>query len=404
MKIIFINTVANSGSTGRIATSLYNSLDPVDEGCVVYGRGSCDRKMQSYKVSNTADFIFHVLRNFLKGEGGFGSTEATKRLVDYLKRESPDLIHLHNIHGFYLNCEILFDYLKEVDIPVVWTLHDCWPFTGHCAYFDYVKCEKWKTGCSSCPQYRTAYPYSLFCDNSYPSYNKKKAVFQGVKNLTIVTPSSWLESLVRESFLRNYSIEVIRNGIDLNIFNCKIESKRKKKTKPYLVLAVANIWEKRKGLKCLIQLASLLDDDYQIMIVGLNFLQRCQIKMKYRGKKIVPKGRTKGIEELQSLYNTASVYVNTTLEDNFPTTNLEALACGTPVITFETGGSPECVDEECGVVVEKGNIEDLRRAVQTVCTTGVFETEQCLKRAEDFDYMGMTEKYKELYRRVVKLN
>lgn len=403
MKIVLINTVANTGSTGRIVSALYKGIErQSDKPCIVYGRGACNIEMQSYKTGGTVDFICHVFRNFFKGEGGFGSKKATVKLVNYLQKERPDLIHLHNIHGFYLNCEILFDYIKKTNIPVVWTLHDCWAFTGHCAYFDYVQCNKWQSECNLCIQHRKAYPYSLFCDNSKSLFAKKKTTFQGVENLTIVTPSHWLEGLVKKSFLKEYPVKVIYNGIDRqNFYMDKAEKAVQAGSEKKIVLGVANVWEKRKGLKYFKELADKLDHQYQIVIVGVKRYQQYLLKLKYSSKKLLPITRTESVDELRRLYNQAAVFVNTTLEDNFPTTNLEALACGTPVITFNTGGSPESINEKCGMIVEKGNIDQLIEAINKICYSGQFTVEHCMEQSKKYTNDEAVERYLSLYAEII---
>lgn len=367
MKIVFINSVVEFGSTGRIVASLYQYAEAQGEQArVVYGRKKCSPNMISYKVGSHRDLFGHICRNFFRRESGFGSRKATEKLVEYLRKEKPDVFHLHNLHGFYLNIEVLFEYIKKESIPVVWTLHDCWAFTGHCAYFDYVGCDKWKTGCDSCVQHKDAYPYALFCDNSRDSYIKKKSIFQGVEKLIIVTPSSWLGSLVRQSFLKEYPVKVIYNDIATDQFYQDESQAMKKDFKT--VLGVANIWEKRKGLKYFVQLGNMLNENYRIVIVGLNVFQKIYVKKNIRGKNLCLLNKTRNLSKLRELYSQATVYVNTTLEDNFPTTNIEAISCGTPVVTFDTGGCSECISEQNGIVVPKGDINALAKAVEEVCS------------------------------------
>ena len=266
-----------------------------------------------------------------------------KKVEDY----NPDVIHLHNIHGYYINIEILFDYLKRANKKVVWTLHDCWAFTGHCAYFDYVGCNKWQDGCKECPQ-KNEYPNSLLIDSSEWNFNKKKDIFTGVPDLTIVTPSKWLAGLVKQSFLSEYKVEVINNGIDLNIFKPTKSDFRERYglENKFIILGVANVWDRRKGLQYLIDLAEKIDDNYKVIIVGVSEKQKKSLP-----KNIIGITRTNDVRELVEIYSVADVFVNPTLEDNFPTTNLEALACGTYVITFNSGGSGECLKLGGGKVI-----------------------------------------------------
>ena len=419
MKIVQINTVVGTGSVGRIVASLYEtSLSNDMEALVCYGRGRAPDGMRSVKVSNRGDMVFHVLRNFCLGESGFGSVRKTREFLQVLDGIQPDLIHLHNIHGFYLQVELLFAYIKEKKIPVVWTLHDCWPMTGHCAYFDYVECSRWKTGCCQCPQQRSAYPYALLKDNSTANYERKKRAFTGVENLTIVTPSIWLRNIVKQSFLQEYPVEVIPNGIDLSVLKPVNPGKQamdieradeiigNRSKRQIHILGAANIWEKRKGLVYFEKLAKCIPDNYHITLVGLPKKQIRRLQ-RQEAKGILPAGKIRGITrtenqaELARFYATADVYVNTTLEDNFPTTNLEALASGTPVITFATGGSPEAIDTMTGAVVPKGDMEALCKAVKEFADRPK-NSEACVERARLYDKRMRFQEYIALYRKVLE--
>lgn len=374
MKIAQINTVCGNGSVGRITVDIYHALKKEGhEGKIYYGRRTAPENVDAERFGSTWDMGRHVLGTFFTGTHGFCSKGQTKRLVETLKDYDPDLIHLHNIHGFYLNVEILFDYLKKCGKPVVWTLHDCWAFTGHCAYFDYAGCEKWKTECFHCPQYRSSYPYALFKDGSRENYERKKVAFVGVERLTLVTPSKWLADLVKQSFLKEYPVKVIPNGIDLERFS----PKGRRGGTPYQILGVANVWDQRKGLDYLKQLSRMLDRNrYEVVAVGVSKKQIRELPDGMRGIE-----HTKNVEELAELYSQAAVYVNPTLEDNFPTTNLEALACGTPVVTFDTGGSVESVDESCGRIVPKKDVNALYQAVTEICEKGETMRDACRERA-----------------------
>lgn len=376
MRILQINTVSGTGSVGRIAVDLYRTCEKAGHvPYIAFGRGKATEQTAAYKIGSRLDFYQHVLKNFFQGESGFGSVKKTEAFLEWVEQINPDLIHLHNIHGFYLNVEMLFAFLKKKHIPVVWTLHDSWAFTGHCAYFDYAGCDKWKQGCESCPIHRSAYPYAIFKDNSKSSYLRKQQCFQGVEKLVVVTPSKWLGELVKESFLKEYPVKVIPNGIDLEKFR-PMEGTEKKR----VILGVANVWEPRKGLPYFEKLAEHLPEGYIIKLVGVSKSQERKLLRKFPKGEIIPVTRTESLEELAVLYNEASVYVNATLEDNFPTTNLEALACGTPVVTFETGGSPESINPTCGKIVKKGNFDRLLAAIEEVLSV-VEEQKQEPERA-----------------------
>lgn len=356
MKILQINSICGIRSTGRICADIAEFLTAQGNECkIAYGRESVPEKYQKYvvRVGSGTGVKLHALKTRLFDDAGFGSKRATQKLIRWMKDENPDVIHLHNIHGYYLHIPLLFDYLKKSDKPVIWTLHDCWAFTGHCCYFDSVGCEKWKDGCFACPR-KKAYPASLFLDKSKRNFARKREIFCGVKNLTIVTPSLWLANLVKQSFLKEYPIQVIHNGIDTEAFrptegtfrqDYQLEDKK-------VVLGVANIWSARKGLADFVQLSSMLPEDYQVVLAGLSDEQ-----IKSLPPNIIGMGRTKTLTELAHLYTMADVFVNPTYNDNYPTVNLEAQACGTPVITYRTGGSVESVPPDC--VVPQGDVAGL---------------------------------------------
>jgi glycosyltransferase involved in cell wall biosynthesis len=275
----------------------------------------------------------------------------------------------------------------------VWTLHDCWAFTGHCSYFDYVNCDKWGTGCFNCQQ-KHGYPKSILFDNSKRNYLKKKAAFIGVKDMTIVTPSQWLADLVKQSFLKEYEVKVINNGIDTSVFKPKDSDfkERNNLQDKKIILGVASVWSARKGLKDFIKLASEIKENYSIVLVGLDD------KNKDLPNNIVAIGKTNNVQELAEIYSAADVFVNTTYEDNFPTVNLEALACGTPVITYKTGGSVEAVTESCGLIVEQGNITTLKESIENICENNLFNSEACVERSKNYNKTDRFKEYLQLYK------
>lgn len=404
MRIVLINATVNSGSTGRIAEDIGLVLmNNGHESYIAFGRGNQPSKSNKIKIGNQWDANWHGVVSLLLDRQGFASRKATKQLINKIEELKPDVINLHNIHGYYVNIEILFDYLKKINIPVVWTFHDCWPFTGHCSYFDSVACEKWKTHCQNCPK-KSFYPKSLLIDNSFKNFSDKKQIFNQLDNLHIITPSNWLKNLVKQSFLSKFPVSCIHNGIDLSKFNPvenveKLIQKWNLKDK-IIVLGVASIWDRRKGLDDFISLSNKLSDTYQIILIGLTKKQIAQLP-----KNIIGIERTESIEELAEYYSLAKVFVNPTYQDNFPTTNIEALACGTPVVTYNTGGSPEAIDKETGIVVEKGNVDELRDAIERVTSakTEYYDKEKCRKRAEKhFDKNERYQDYLQLFKTLAK--
>ncbi|OUQ04802.1 glycosyl transferase [Thomasclavelia spiroformis] len=347
-RILFINSVCN-GSTGTICKNLYKAaVEAGHECCIAYGRGEAPRGFNIIKIGNKLDFYLHVLKARLFDASGFGSKRATKEFIKKIDEFKPDIIHLHNIHGYYVNIEILFNYLKQhPEIKKVWTLHDCWAFTGHCPHFEYEQCDQWKTECKKCVKKRE-YPRTLI-DRCKKNYRIKKCIFTSVDNLILVSPSRWLESLVKKSYLQHYSIRVINNGIDTKIFKyTKSDIKEKYGIKnKKLILGVASVWDKKKGLDTFIELSKKIDADYQIVLIGLNKKQ-----IKKLPNNIIGINRTENIQELVKWYSAANIFFNPTFEDNYPTVNLEAIACGTPVVTFDTGGSSE-IAEFFGMTINK---------------------------------------------------
>ena len=338
-----INSVCGIRSTGRICTDIASELEAQGHQVkIAYGRENVPEQFQRYavRIGNDLDMRLHGVKARLLDASGFGSKSATKRFIKWVKDYDPDVIHLHNIHGYYINIEILFNYLKNSGKPVVWTLHDCWAFTGHCAYFDFAGCEKWKTGCYGCPQ-KKSYPSSILIDRSKKNHIQKRRLFTTLSNMTVVTPSQWLAGLVKKSYLGKYNIRVINNGIDTEVFKPTSGDFRQKYNigSKKIILGVAGVWDRRKGFEDFYKLSSILEDSYQIVLVGLNEKQISALP-----KNIIGISSTESASELAEIYTAADVFVNPTLEDNYPTVNLEAQACGTPVITYNTGGSPESVD------------------------------------------------------------
>ncbi|WP_088052516.1 glycosyltransferase [Virgibacillus dakarensis] len=368
MRVLQINSVCGIGSTGRIATDIHAILkEQGHESYIAYGRDNPINCETAIRIGNKIDNYTHVAKTRIFDKHGFGSIKATKRFISKIKELNPDVIHLHNIHGYYINVEILFDYLKEANKPVVWTLHDCWAFTGHCAYFDYAGCDCWKIdGDHKCIQKRS-YPASLFKNNSRKNYKRKRNSFIGVKNLTIVTPSRWLAQLVKQSFLGGYPIKVINNGIDLDLFKPTQSAFRERQNlnNKFIILGVANVWDERKGKNYFKELSQRIRGDEIIILVGLTEKQ-----LKVLPNNIIGVTQTDSVRELVDIYCSADVFVNPTLEEVMGLTNVEALACGVPVITFNTGGSVECVDKKTGIIVKKGNLEEIIDGIKKVRENG----------------------------------
>lgn len=347
-------------------------------------------------VGTPFEHAVHYVLGKYTGRNGYFSQATTWQLVRRLKEIKPDIIHLHNIHNWSLNFPMLFRYIKESGAKVVWTLHDCWTFTGQCPYFDMAGCEKWKTGCHDCPQC-DVYPETRL-DRSRQMYRKKQEWFLGIRDLVLVTPSNWLADLTAQSYMGCYPIKVIHNGIDLSVFANTDSDFRKKYhcEDKFILLGVAFGWGRRKGLDVFIELAKRLDSRFQIVLVGTSEAVDAQLP-----ENIISIHTTQNQRELAEIYSAADCFLNPTREDNFPTVNLEALACGTPVITFRTGGSPECIDDTCGCVVEKDDIDALEREVRRVAEVSPYRAESCRARAEQFDMYDRFAEYVALYEEIM---
>ena len=361
MRVLLINSVCGIRSTGRICTDLASSFEK--DGHVVkiaYGRETVPDNCRKYaiRIGNDIDTKISAIHTRIFGKHGFANKRATKCFLEWAEEYNPDLLWLHNIHGYYINIEMLFAWIKtRPQMQVKWTLHDCWAFTGHCSYFTMAKCEKWKTHCKNCPQVRK-YPASYIFDNSSNNYRRKKELFCGVNNMTLITPSKWLANLVGESYLKEYPVEVVYNTIDTETFKSTPSDfkKRYMLEGKKIILGVASIWDERKGLEDFLQLSNMLDESYRIVLIGLSDKQIMNLPPNVIGIK-----STNNATELAEIYTAADVFLNPTYEDNYPTVNLESQACGTPCITYRTGGSVESVCNEN--VIDVGDIEALHKRI-----------------------------------------
>lgn len=395
MKVLIVNTLCGTGSTGRIVSDLYSILS--GNGHVVkvaYGHGTPTRVPleDTFKVNGKIGYYIHNAISRFTDRAGFYSTIHTYRFIQYIKRYKPDLIHLHNLHGYWINIEILFKFLKKYDKPIIWTLHDCWSFTGHCSHYSYNGCEKWKEECCSC-KYLDIYPKSYFIDQSRKNYNDKKRLFTSISKMHIVTPSKWLANEVKESFFKKYPVTSIPNGIDLNIFKPTTSNIRKRlgvENNIKMLLAVSFVWNKEKGLDDIISLNERLNHkEYRIVIVGLTADQQ-----KALPDSIIGLQRTSLLDELVELYTAADLLLNLSYQETMGMVTAEALACGTPAIVYNKTAVPEVVDEKTGVVVETGDIQTILDNINNAIS---LSKNDCLFRAEKFEREKQYEIYYKLY-------
>lgn len=399
MKIVEINSV-DYGSTGKIMFHI--SKCAIQRGHQVYTfskKWKKNVKRSGHQVFGfTIDNAFHVLGSRYLDLQGLMSMAGTYKLINKIKYINPDIVHLHNLHDSCIHIPMLFSFLNENNIHTVWTFHDCWAFTGGCCYFDALKCQRWKYGCKNCPD--ESVPLHLVSRDK--QYSVKKKLLMDNANLSIVTPSEWLKRLTEESFLKDKKITVINNGIDLSVFYPREGMFRKKYTleNKRIVLGVAYKWEARKGLDVFLELNKKLPDMYQIVLVGTD--SDVDEVLENQERNIISIHRTSNQEELAEIYSSADVFVNPTREENFPTVNIEALACGTPVITFNTGGSAEIIDHTCGISVEKEDVEGMLKSIVKACETQEFTVNKCVTRAKLYDQSKVFLKYVDYFESIVK--
>lgn len=400
MFVLEINT-SNFGSTGNIALHICEACEKNNINTVIaYAKSRSNMKKKVYKgmfIGNRISRNVHLLISYITGFNGCFSLISTIAFLNRLEI-IPDIIHLHNLHNCYINIPYLFHYIKKHNIKVVWTLHDCWSFTGRCPHFVMTKCDRWKNGCHDCPYPKKAYPES-YVDATRIMWSLKRMWFTSIENCTIVTPSQWLADLVKQSYLKDYPVKVINNGIDLTIFkptgSCFLE--RNGLTDKLIVLGVAFGWGIRKGLDVFIELAKRLPDDYRIVLVGTD-----NNVDKLLPSNIISIHRTQNQTELAEIYTAADVFANPTREEVLGLVNIESLACGTPVVTFRTGGCPECVDDTCGSVVDCDDIDAMESEIRRICEKRPYSKEACILQAKKFNMNERFDEYVDLYRSLEK--
>ena len=394
MKVVQINATCGVGSTGKICVGISELMSAHGiENFILYSSRTSGYPL-GIRCSNDRYVRMQALKSKILGNYGFNSKRATQKIIRELERIEPDLVHLHNIHGHDCDLESLFSYFQRKKTKLVWTFHDCWTYTAYCPHFTMMKCEKWRTQCSDCIQYRD---YSWFFDRSEELFEKKKRLFSGL-DLTIVTPSKWLADLVKESFLKEYPVKVINNGIDLEVFRPTPSDFRERSglVGKKLILGVAFGWGERKGLDVFVKLACRLPEAYRIILVGTDEKVDRELP-----ESITSIHRTQNQRELAEIYSAADLFVNPTREENYPTVNMESLACGTPVLTFRTGGSPEVVDSSCGAVVDCDDVESLEKEIIRICSDTPFTEHDCLKRAASFEQKERFREYLNLYDEII---
>lgn len=395
MKVVQVNAYCGRGSTGKICLSISNILTKQGIKNIIYYTQGKSELVNSINYNPGKYYtLFQSLKSKLLGNNGFNSHIETYSLINKIKKFAPDIVHLHNLHAQNINLDIFSYFIEKSKIDVIFTFHDCWMLTGYCHSFDMKQCNGWKQGCGNCHH---KYLYSWIFDRSGRICSKKKEAIERM-NPFIVTPSKWLAEIVGQSQIKSRKITVINNGIDLSVFRNKNQNGEDEKKDKFIVLGVAERWDDRKGLDVFIHLAKKLGKEYQIMLVGTDVNVEKKLP-----ENIIAVRRTESQLDLADIYSRADVFVNPTREEVFGLVNIEALACGTPVVTFKTGGSPECIDDRTGFIVEKNNLEELMSRIETVCKKRVFNSEDCRKRAEQFDENILYLKYFDLYNEIFLL-
>ena len=394
VKVLQINIFGNL-STGRIAVDIYRTLiSEGHQGVIAFARNSVPDDVPYIKIGNKFSVYCDGILTRLTDRAGFHSQSATCKLITEIQKYDPDIIHLHNLHGYYINVEILFEFLKKYGKPIVWTLHDCWAFTGHCCYYSMAGCKKWIEGCHDCKQIHT-YPKSLFIDNSTNNYRKKQRLFTSIPNLQLVTVSKWLEREVKKSFLKDLPCTTIYNGIDLDNFkptDSKFREEYGLKNK-IIILGVASTWDVRKGLNDFINLSFMLSEEYKIVVVGVNKKEKEKLP-----KSILGIERTNSVKELAEIYTVTDVFFNASVEETFGLPTIEAMACGTPVIVYNSTALPEVVDENSGYVVKE---HDLDAVVDCIKKIRKFSSESIIENVGRYSKQTMTREYVKLYEKYV---
>lgn len=392
MKLVQINMSCGSGSTGKICIAVSRLLTEKGiENYIMYSLGNSDYSL-GRRYMERREVKLQALRSRILGNYGFNSKKATGRLIAMLDEIGPDVVHLHNLHAHNCQLETLFTYFKEKNVKIYWTFHDCWAFTGYCPHYDMIGCDRWKTGgCQNCPQKGR---YSWFFDKSRELFEKKKELFTGLP-MTVITPSHWMAEQVKQSFLNIHDVKVIHNGINLEIFRPRESDFRRRYgigEDRYVILGVSFGWGERKGLDVFVELSKRLDDRFQLVLIGTDDDTDRQLP-----SNVISIHRTQNQIELAEIYTAADLLVNPTREENYPTVHMEALACGTPVLSFATGGCAEMLDDTCGMTVPKNDVVAMEHAAVAICQGKLYSSEACVLKAREFCESARFKEYVALY-------
>lgn len=400
MKVLMINTVCGFGSTGSICVDIAAVLEKQGHECyIAYGQGNTTYD-KTFKIGTTLENHLHNLGSRITGKQGYFTKKGTLKLIEFIKEYKPDVIHLHNLHGNYINLKLLFTYLSEFDKSVVWTLHDCWAFTGKCSHYTDVACYKWQSHCDHCPQVKK-YPPSLFFDRSRTMFADKREWFNSVKNLVIIPVSNWLAEEVGKSFLRSHSIKTIYNWVNHDVFKSRSEDIKEEygiSKNKFIILGVSASWSSTNNkLKDFIELSKIISEDMQIVLVG-------KANTKDIPSSIIHIPYVYGVNELAKIYSNADVYVHLSTEDTFGKVIAEAMSCGTPVIVYNATACPEIVGEGCGYVVERRDLIEINKRLHIIKEKGKNQySKKCRNYVvENFDFERNIIKTIDIYKDCIK--
>ena len=397
-KLLQINSVVNTGSTGRIAEQLGQlAITQGWESYIAYGREARESKSQLIRIGNKNDVYLHAITSMLMDNQGLMSKRATRQILEKVEVIKPDIVHLHNIHGYYINYPMLFRYLKNNNIPTVITMHDFWLMTGHCAYINKI-CNRWKIGCGDCPRLNQ-YPVAMV-DRSAKNWQIKATFFADMPNVILIPVSHWLGRFVDESLLKYVKQRVIYNGIDTDIF--KPYTKHEQTIQGidwnrFTIMTIATRWTNSNGYREVIKLSEFLPTDCQIVMVGLN-----EEQLKDIPKNIIGYKKTEKFSQLQELYTKSDVIFNPNTEVTFGLVTVEAMACGTPAIVLRDTAGEELVNEQTGFVVDK--VEDVVKLIPTIKAMNNEHTSDfCRQRVKGlFEADKQFQKYLDLYKTLIE--
>ncbi len=400
MNILQINANYGYGSTGLIVEDIGKMLVRHGHKAFFAYQNTNKNINNGYRMGNKIDWKLHALFSRLFGRQGYYSSLPTKKLIKYIDKISPDVVHLHNLHSNYVHLNKLLEHLAISDIPTVITMHDCWYFTGKCFHYVDAHCNRFITGCGDCPK-KNAPPKSLLFDCSAPVLADRKKYISAIPRLEIVGCSDWICNEAQKGILNSYKITTIHNGVDTDVFkpyDSVLLKKEQGFIDKYVVMGMANKWMLPSNRDALEKVVASLDKNTVLMIVGCTSAQIDMLKR--LSENVVGIGFIFDRHKLAQYYSMADVFVNITHADTLPTVNMESICCGTPVITYDSCGSTELVFEGCGIIVKENDTDALVYAIQKSKNMNFSQCADIGKKAYDKNFCYA--KYLDVYSEVQK--